>query len=67
MIIKVSATITLFLLVIILSYSFSRAKTKIEDPKALFELYCGSCHLPPGPKDLPKEIWKGHVLPASEL
>ena len=64
MIIKVSATIILFLGIIILSNSFSRVKTKVENPKILFESYCGSCHLPPDPHDLTKEIWKDHVLPA---
>lgn len=64
MVIKNSIAAILFLAVIILSYSFSRTKTTKTDPKALFELYCGSCHLPPDPEDLPKEIWKDHVLPA---
>lgn len=64
MIIKFSTTTILLLVVILLSYSFNRASKKVEDPKALFELYCGRCHLAPDPQDLPKETWKNHVLPA---
>ncbi len=29
----------------------------------LVDLYCGSCHLRPIPKDLPKHIWMNNVLP----
>ena len=64
MIIKISTATTLLLAAIVLSYSSNSAKTKIENPKALFQLYCGSCHMPPDPEDLPKDIWRNHVLPS---
>lgn len=31
--------------------------------KALFDQYCGSCHLAPQPTDLPVSVWKNRVLP----
>ena len=64
MIIKITTVITLILGVIILSSSFNHAASGKVDPKAIFEAYCGSCHLPPDPQDLPKDIWQNHVLPA---
>lgn len=64
MIIKILAASIFFSGILILSYSFNRVKTKNEDPKALFDVYCGRCHLAPDPRDLPKETWKDHVLPA---
>lgn len=64
MIIKITTVIALILGVIILSSSFNLAAPKKVDPKAIFEAYCGSCHLTPDPQDLPKDIWQNHVLPA---
>src|SRR6185437_833837 len=64
MVIKITTGIIVFLGAIILSFSFNRPKQKVEDPKALFEVYCASCHLAPNPTDLPKDIWENHVLPA---
>lgn len=31
--------------------------------EAAFRHYCGSCHLPPAPEDLPKAVWENNVLP----
>jgi hypothetical protein len=64
MIIKISAASILLSGILILSNSFNWVKTKNEKPKALFDVYCGRCHLAPDPRDLPKGTWKNHVLPA---
>lgn len=64
MIIKISTVTAIFLGIFILSYSFRPEKTKMEDPKVLFEQVCGICHQAPDPQDLTKEIWEYHVLPA---
>lgn len=31
--------------------------------KNLFNTHCGSCHVIPNPKNIPKDIWKNSVLP----
>ena len=63
-IIKITTGLILILGFIILSSFFNHSAPKKVDPKAIFEAYCGSCHLPPDPLDLPKDIWQNHVLPA---
>src|SRR5665213_383786 len=63
-IIKITIGFILLLVAIILSSSFNPSKKRKQDPKVIFEAYCGSCHLPPDPQDLPKDIWQNHVLPA---
>lgn len=37
---------------------------KVDDGgKALFTVYCASCHMLPDPASLTKEVWRLHVLP----
>lgn len=37
--------------------------SKQERAENLFTTNCGSCHLTPSPKDLPKHLWRNIVLP----
>ena len=32
-------------------------------PKELVSAYCGACHLPPDPQNIPKSLWEEKVLP----
>ena len=34
-----------------------------QQKKALYNDYCGRCHLVPNPSNIPKNIWADHVLP----
>ncbi|TDQ31406.1 FG-GAP repeat domain-containing protein [Zeaxanthinibacter enoshimensis] len=44
-----------------LAFSCNPAKKKRQ--VALYQSYCGSCHLPPSIEDLPRDLWAGSVLP----
>jgi mono/diheme cytochrome c family protein len=42
-------------------------KEETANGALLFTQYCGSCHLRPEPKHLPKNVWKDQVLPIMAL
>lgn len=52
---------------ILVSFTVQTSHTAVRKPddkgKALFNIYCGSCHVLPAVGSLTKEIWKFHVLP----
>lgn len=51
--------LSLFLMILLFSCTQKRQKREA----ILFEQYCGSCHIAPGIKELPKDIWERSVLP----
>ncbi len=52
----------LAVIAIVVSVIFGCAKNE-EPASVIFEARCGSCHLAPNPRDLPKAIWQDKVLP----
>jgi hypothetical protein len=57
------------LLIVLNSFTFKKNGTKpqlvkVDDGgKALFTVFCASCHMLPDPASLTKEVWRVHVLP----
>lgn len=49
--------------IIYLKYRRLFEERNLTTGKALFIKHCGTCHLPPDPSSLPKEVWKNSVLP----
>ncbi|MDX1314277.1 MAG: hypothetical protein R3356_02140, partial [Eudoraea sp.] len=52
----------LFILTVILQLLACNPKTQTAQEES-YQVYCGSCHLPPKIEHLPKGIWKESVLP----
>ena len=56
----------LSLLLLYVSLSFFSCHNQEKNQQIVakqYEVYCGSCHLLPDPKNIPKDIWKNDVLP----
>jgi VCBS repeat protein len=56
-------TFLLFLIIITTIIVWIFLSKKQKTPASQYEIYCGSCHLLPDPKSLPKSIWEKKVLP----
>jgi len=52
-----------FLLIAFLFFSCQSEKRNTSSEAARYNTYCGSCHLAPNPKNIPKAIWENDVLP----
>lgn len=58
--------ITLSLLLLYVGLLFFSCHNHEKNQKKVakqYQVYCGSCHLLPAPKNIPKDIWKNDVLP----
>lgn len=54
----------LFSLISIFLFFSCQGEQRNPSSKAVqYTNYCGSCHLTPDPKNIPKEIWQNNVLP----
>lgn len=57
-------TMVFFSLVIGLLFFSCQNETRItSSDRVQYNKYCGSCHLPTNPKNIPKAIWQNDVLP----
>lgn len=61
---KIKISLILFSLIIgLLFFSCQSENRNTSSNRAQYDNYCGSCHLPPNPIDIPKAIWENDVLP----
>jgi hypothetical protein len=57
---------TLVLLSLFIGLFFFSCSNEHSNPvpiAAQYNVYCGSCHMTPDPKNIPRDIWEDHVLP----
>ena len=57
LVLSILPTLTLLL------FSCQKQYRNTSSSSTNYNIYCGSCHLPPDPKNIPKEIWEKGVLP----
>ena len=55
-------SLSFLLLVILLTKCVSPPESQFSVEQK-YQAYCGSCHLPPDPANIPKAIWEDNILP----
>lgn len=53
----------LFFFFLILLFTCCKQSSDIANAEVQYATYCGSCHLPPDPVNIPKSIWEDKILP----